>query len=97
MLPCECTGCATRTLRDGAPLAPATCMGTTTQLLEEGDLAYERGDGPELAAIARKLSVRVGDPLRDRLLVLALAGGTRPPQWPQLRTQIAERLLIAGT
>lgn len=73
----------------------------TRQLLSDGDRVLAHRDGRELAAIARKLSRRVGDPLSDELLALALVCGRHvelaESRWPTLRMQVAERLAIAGT
>jgi hypothetical protein len=74
---------------------------TTSQLLVEGDHALASCDRTELAAFARALSRRVGDPLRDELRALAALclrhHRAAARQWPALRAQIALRIAIAGT
>ncbi len=74
---------------------------TISQLLVDGDHALASRDRAELAAIARTLSRRIGDPLRAELRSLATLCLRHPPEaarrWPALRDQIALRIALAGT
>jgi hypothetical protein len=85
----------------GTGFAPVSIMSTTMQLLALGNDALARGDRWELASVARRLSSRVGDPLRDELLVLAALcphqHDSAARRWPNLRDQIALRVECAGT
>lgn len=73
----------------------------TMQLIARGDSAHARGDRWELADVARRLSARVGDPLREELLVLAALcpnhHESAARRWPALRDQVALRVELAGT
>jgi len=72
---------------------------TCSELLARGDLAFQQGDKATLARVARLLASRIGDPIADRCHHLAKACELQDSatEWKKLRTEITERMAIAGS
>ena len=99
-------------MRDGAPLAVALLVPRAmtsinyaripcAELIERADLAARQGDLTTLVRALRLIASRVGDPISDKLRVLARScdDATIDPRhaWSALRTAIMDRIEIAGT